>query len=332
MVMLKNLKQNSFKIFIFSCTIYLSNVLVAQEKESMKYGVEISTDNDAIGIWKNLDRYYSFGIGVKFYVKSKKFIGLENLFSNKEQYFFDIELRSEGYTPTRKSYTISEVQNDSLEFERPFAGLLFGTLGATYTFDRSFIRTELILGIMGPSAKTEEIQNWFHSQLEDSDEIEGWEFQIPDQALINLNVSGVYDFYPNSQVFDVFAMAEARLGNLYIDATPTLGIRLGKFGDISQSSAFKNDILASINMREIYLKSTISGTLTAFNGTAQGNLFGPEFKYAVKDLSHFHTTLSNGLYIATKRFIFSFENIFTFNKVNKRTTHIFGKATVRYKF
>jgi hypothetical protein len=330
--MLNNIKQNLLRVFIVSFAICLSNALFAQEKDSLNYIIEVSTDNDAFGIWKNFDRYYSFGMGVKFYIKSEKIIGLENLFSNKEQYFFDMELRSEGYTPTRKSYTTREVQNDSLMFERPFAGLLYSTIGATYSFKRSFIRTEFLIGIMGPSAKTEEIQNWFHSQLPDSDEIEGWEFQIPDQLLININVSGVYDFYPKSQVFDVFAMGEARLGNLYIDATPTLGIRLGKFGAITQTSALKNDILADINMREIYLKSTFSATITGFNGTAQGNLFGPEFKYAVKDLSHFHSTLSNGLYITTKRFALSFENIFTFNKVNKKTTHIFGKASLRYKF
>lgn len=330
--MMNNLNYIPLSIFIVAYTICFSNTLFAQEKDSLKYAIEVSTDNDALGIWKNLDRYYTFGIGLKFYVKSEKFIGLEKLFKNKEDYFFDVELRSEGYTPTRNSFTKQEVENDSLEFERPFAGVLYSNLAATYTFKQSFIKTELLIGIMGPSAKAAEIQDWLHSKLPDSDEVKGWEFQIPDQALININVSGVYDFYPNSQIFDVFAMGEARLGNLYIDATPALGIRLGNFGSINQSSAFKNDILASINMREIYFKSTISTTFTAFNATAQGNIFGPKFKYALTDLSHIHSTLSNGVYITTKRFALGFENVFTFNKVNKNTSHIIGKFSFRYKF
>lgn len=185
---------------------------------------------------------------------------------------------------------------------------------------------------MGPSAKAGEIQDWLHAKLPDSDKVEGWEFQIPDQGLINLNVSGVYDFYPNSKTLDVFAQGDARIGNLYIDTTPTLGIRLGKFGHITQSSGFNNDILAPNTMREFYLKSTFSGTFTAFNATAQGNLFGPEFIYAVKDISHFHTSISNGLYISSKRFALSFENVFTFGKVIKKTTHIFGKIRIRYRF
>jgi hypothetical protein len=265
-------------------------------------------------------------------LKSQKLIGLEKLFSNKENYFFEFGIRSEGYTPTRQSYPKIETKSDTLSFERPFAGLLYGTAGTTYTFKRSFVKTELLIGIMGPSAYAKEIQDWLHSQLPDSDEVEGWEYQIPDQAIINFNVSGAYDFLPESTWFDVYATAEARLGNLYIDATPSLGIRLGKYESLSQSTLFGNTLLAPLQVKEFFFRSSISGTFTAFNGTAQGNLFNRDFEYVVNNLSHFHTTISNGIYIAFKHISLGYDNIFTFGKVNKGVQHIYGRIDFRYRF
>ena len=319
---------------IFCCLafIFLIQKTDGQEQKTIKYAIEFSTDNDALAIWDNLDRYYTFGVGPKFYLKSEKLIGFENLFSKKENYFFEFGVRSEGYTPTRQSYTTQETKSDSLSFERPFAGLLYGTIGATYTFKRSFIKTELLLGIMGPSSYAQEIQNWLHSQLPDSDEVEGWEYQIPDQAIININIRGAYDFLPEADWFDIYASAETRIGNLYIDATPSLGIRLGKFEPLSKSTVFGNALIAPLKVKEFFLRSSISGTFTAFNGTAQGNLFNRDFVYAVDDLSHYHTTISNGIYITFNKVSLGYDNIITFGKVNKDAQHIFGRLDFRYRF
>lgn len=311
---------------------FLIQKIASQEQKPIKYAVEISSDNDAFALWDNSDRYYTFGVGPKFYLKSEELIGLEKLFSTKENYFFEFGMRSEGYTPTRQSYDKIEVKSDTLSFERPFAGLLYGTVGATYTFERSFIKTELLAGIMGPSSYAREIQDWLHSQLPDSDEVEGWEYQIPNQAIINFNVRGAYDFLPEATWFDIYAAAEARLGNLYIDATPSLGIRFGEFEALSQSTVFGNTLIAPMQVKEFFFRSSISATFTAFNATAQGNLFHRDFEYAVDDLSHFHTTISNGIYIAFKRISLGYDNIFTFGKVNKGAQHIYGRLDFRYRF
>lgn len=330
------MKRINGKLSMFKFTIILGilllNILQSQEKDSFKYAVEFSTDNDALAIWENLDRYYTFGIGVKFYYKPKSFLGFQNILPKKNNYFFDIELRSEGYTPTQKSFPDNDLIEQDFQFERPFAGLLYGVLGANYTFKRYFIRAEFLLGVMGPSSGAAEIQNWIHDKLPTSGLVEGWKFQLPDQVIANFNLKLTYDITPKASFYDFFTTVETRLGNLYIDFTPAIGARVGKFNSISSSIGFNNDLLGEIPLREIYFMSSFSGTFAAYNGTAQGNIFGPKFKYALDDISNFHSTITNGIYVGGKRYGISFKHIITFGKVLPGERHMYGVLNLRYRF
>lgn len=329
------MQVNLFNKTPFLICVLLSvslNILVAQEQENFKHRIEISTDNDAFNLWENFDRYYTYGAGIKYAFKSEKLLGLENLFSKKQDYFFSASIRSEGYTPTRVQLSELDPDEISINIDRPFAGLLYGTFDATYTFKNSFIKTELYLGIMGPTALSKEIQDWIHDNITDDDLIDGWEFQMPDQLILNINVSGAYDFNPESTWFDAYGMGEARIGNLYIDATPTLGFRIGKFGDFSTSAAFGNSLIAKKTLIEFYLRSSFSATFTAFNGTAQGNIFSNDFQYAVEDLSNFHTSMSHGLFVNLRNFGFSLDNTFSYGKVNKGVRFIYGSFSFNYRF
>ncbi|TNJ44732.1 DUF2219 family protein [Tamlana fucoidanivorans] len=320
-------------VLVFGVYCLLSSSHIeAQENDTFKYAFEASTDNDALGIWENYDRYYTFGIGLKFYFKSEQFLGLQKLFPSKKHYFFDVELRSEGYTPTRKSFSKEEILSDTLKFERPFAGLLYTKLNTTYTFERSFVKSELLLGIMGPSAFAAEIQNWLHKYLPTSDLVEGWEYQLPNQLIVNFNIKTACDLTPNSKLFDIYAAGEARFGNLYIDATPSLGFRFGKFNTLTESSAFNNDLLASFTAREFFLQTNISTTLAAFNGTAQGKMFGPKYKYALDHIHQAHAVISNTVYITRKRYTISFQHNMVFGKVIPKSRHIYGVLNLRYRF
>ena len=321
------------KLFLISALLSISlNILTGQEQENFKHSIEISTDNDAFNIWENFDRYYTYGVGIKFYFKAEKLLGLEKLFSKKQDYFFSTSIRSEGYTPTRVQLSGLDPDEIIINIDRPFAGLIYGTFDGTYTFKNSFIKTELYLGLMGPTALSKEIQDWIHDNITDDDLIDGWEFQMPDQLILNINVSGAYDFNPESTWFNAYGMGEARIGNLYIDATPTIGFRIGKFGPFSTSAVFGNSLIAKKSLIEFYLRSSFSATFTAFNGTAQGNIFSNDFQYAVKNLSNFHTTMSHGIFLNLRNFGFSFDNTYTFGKVNKGVRFIYGRFSFNYRF
>lgn len=313
---------------IFFCSM-ASLSISAQDSINFKNSFELISDNDAYIVLKNFDRYYSYGVGFRMAFRPKQFLGLQRLFPEKKNFFIDVQLKSEGYTPTEKRV---EEEQDSISFDRPFAGVLYGQLGASYTFDRSFIKAELLLGIMGPSALSRELQDWIHENITGDDRFNGWEFQVPDQLIFNLNLSGAYDFTPALRGFDVFAMGQARVGNLYIDAQPLLGIRIGKFGPLTTSSAFGNGVLATKRISEFYLRSTVSAALTLFNGTAQGNIFNSNFEYAVEDFNQFHTAMTHGIFFRKNRYSIGYDHVFTFGKVLKGVQHVYGRVILEYSF
>lgn len=323
------LNKLSILILVILCTQGSS---FGQTSNSYNYQLEISTDNDAFIIWENYDRYYTYGAGFKLNFKVKKLLGLENVFQNKFDYFFSVGIRSEGYTPTRENFTEEEFSGEGFNFERPFAGLLYGTFSINYLFKNAFVKTELYLGIMGPSAYSREIQNWIHENITDDDLINGWEFQIPDQPVINMNISAAQVVYTNDSWFEAYIEGQARIGNLYIDATPLIGFRLGKFASINESNAFGNGIVAPLKVKEFFLKSSFSVTATLYDGTAQGNICNNDYVYQIEDLSHFHSSMSHGLFYSGNKFSASFDHIFTFGKVNQRVRHIYGRFVFNYRF
>lgn len=216
--------------------------------------------------------------------------------------------------------------------DRPFAGLLFGTLEANYIFKNYFIKTQALLGVMGPKALSKEIQDWIHDNITEDGLIDGWYLQIPNQLIANINATAAYNFNIAPSWIDPFVMGQARFGNLYIDATPTAGFRLGKFSGIGQSAAFSNSLIAPRNITEIYLISSFSVTFAAFDATAQGNIFNNDFPYAVENLNNVFTSMTHGVFITLNRFTLGYDNMFTFGQVNQEICHAFGRFTAFYRF
>ena len=277
----------------------------------------------------NIDQYYSYGIGLVLTFKSEKLAGLQNYFPSKKAYFFEAGLKVEGYTPSVKK--ISNFDNSNTTFDRPFAGILYGTLDVTYIFERSFFKGGILLGVLGPASMADEFQGWFHKNISDDITFDGWQFQIPNQPLLNLNFTYGYDFLPNQSWFNLFGVSQTRVGNLYIDATPIIGLRIGKFHKLSESVSMGNNIVSNSKRTELFFQSTISGTVSLFNATAQGNLFNNNFEFALESVNTFHSTISSGIYFSSSRFSGGLDHFFTFNKVLP-VQHTYARAILKYRF
>ncbi len=322
--------KRAFFIFLLLQT----GLLYAQRSPTdFKRVLTIHTDNDAFVAWENRDRYYTYGLGGSLSFKAKNLLGLQDWFSQREHYFFRAGLRIEGYTPTNKVVSEEQLQGDSLVvFDRPFAGLLYGTLESTFTFKRSFFTAGVLVGIMGPSSGAGRLQRWIHDNVTQDGVFDAWRFQLPDQLIFNLSGKYLYDFTPANTWFDVYGEAEGRLGNLYIDASPRLGFRIGRFNPVQKSVALGNGILSNTSDWELYLHSRFSATLALFNGTAQGRLFGPTFEYALEDINPFYLAMSHGIYIAYKRVVFGYDLDFRYGEVVERQRHIYGRFEFKYRF
>ncbi|WP_299189087.1 lipid A-modifier LpxR family protein [uncultured Aquimarina sp.] len=320
-----------FSLFLISLLAIPSMLSQAQE-DSFSSELKVITDNDIFAVFRDSDRYYSYGMGIEYSFKTTKFLGLEQLFKNKKDVFYSLGAKIEGYTPSLvRVFAATPEIEDRDDFDRPFAGLLYISLGTTYAFERSFLKSEVLTGIIGPSSQAGEIQTWFHENITGDPIYDGWQFQLEDQFIINFQSSFTYDLYPNAKWFNTYVGGNAHLGNLYIRAAPQAGFRIGKFKSITKSSGFQNSILLPKKHSELFFKLNVETRFIAYNATIQGNLFD-EKAYGIDDLNNISWHLSSGLYYSINRLSINFIYLWSTGVLNSTENHGYGTFNVAYRF
>ncbi len=322
------------KLFFLVCIIMPFLMLSqSKEKEDYTYEIGIVTDNDVFVPWKKTDEFFSFGIGANYNFRSDKFIKAHVLFPKKEQHFYSFEFKMEAFTPSNRDIPKEILERGLFQFDRPFAGILFGNLGLTTTYKKSFFRTSMLLGVMGKSSLAENTQDWFHNEILNEVTLQGWEFQVPNQLLINFGLTYGYDFTPKLKRFDLYAMGKTRIGNLYTDASAELAFRVGWFRNLTASITEGNQLLAPKDKAlELFYKISFLGRANAFNGTAQGNLLKGDFAYKIEKLSVFDRHITQGVFLSWKHFFINAEYVFTYERVVPNSNHIFGTIAMGLRF
>lgn len=86
-----------------------------------------------------------------------------------------------GYVVGHSIFTPNDIALTTAQpDDRPYAGWLYGGAALIAETDGILDTWELDLGIVGPSARAEEVQNGFHSLI-GVDEANGWEHQLQDE-------------------------------------------------------------------------------------------------------------------------------------------------------
>jgi hypothetical protein len=122
---------------------------------------------------------------------------------------FGVALSHVIFTPDNTE-TSEPILND-----RPYAAWLSGSFGLTAETENTLDRLVLSLGLVGPSAGGEFVQNEFHTLI-GSGKAQGWNNQIHDEPTVNL-------FYERQWRW----LAEVSDGGFGVDAMPHLGAALG---------------------------------------------------------------------------------------------------------
>ncbi|WP_405206918.1 lipid A-modifier LpxR family protein [Aquimarina sp. LLG6339-5] len=321
----------TLSLFLISL-LTISNLLSQAKEETFKSELKVIIDNDIFAVFRDSDRYYSYGMGIEYSFNTSKFLGLQKLFKNKKDVFYSLSAKIEGYTPSQvRIFAATPEIEDRDDFDRPFAGLLYVSLGTTYTFERSFLKSEILTGIIGPSSQAGEIQTWFHENITDDPVYDGWQFQLEDQFLFNLKSSFTYDLYPNSKWFSTYVGGNVYLGNLYIRATPQAGFRIGKFESITKSSGFQNSLLLPKKHSELFFQFNAETRFIAYNATIQGNLFD-EKAYGINDLNNISWHLRSGLYYSLNKISINFIYHWSTGVLNSTENHGYGTFNVAYRF
>jgi hypothetical protein len=87
---------------------------------------------------------------------------------------------------TQSLFTPNDTQLDPPNpFDRPYAGILAADFGLIHDTATTRDLVALTLGVVGPAALGEEVQNGFHNIIGDTPN-RGWHYQVPDQPAVNL--------------------------------------------------------------------------------------------------------------------------------------------------
>jgi hypothetical protein len=143
----------------------------------------LMVENDVVA---NDDRHYTSGIMLNYvsaidrgppWLKSmgQRFPGVER----DDAVHVSLSVGHEIYTPQ------DITQSELIEDDRPYAGYAYIATGFTTTNDAELENWRLSLGIVGPAARAEYIQNTVHENI-GSDLAEGWDNQLENEVVVSL--------------------------------------------------------------------------------------------------------------------------------------------------
>lgn len=242
--------------------IFLIELSFGQEQFSKQFS--FITDND-LYTSVNRDRYYTSGIFLSYKYAAK------NLKRKEINRIYEWKIGHEMYTPQK-----AIVSNISLH-DRPFAAYFYGSFGIMRVFERYIFRTNLELGMVGPSALGRELQDVIHD-IYGFKKAVGWQYQISDGLGVNLDASFIKSLFSGKkEQIDVNWISNASVGTVYTNIATGLYSRIGfvPLQKISNSIAFDTHLKRNANQRkgESFLFINPMLRYAFYDATLEGSLF-----------------------------------------------------------
>ena len=241
--------------------------------------VTIQVENDAVSTLKGTsDQYYTSGLRVGYTSGADVFapasaIGQSLWGAGTTRVSLDI---------VQSLFTPRDTQLDPPNpLDHPYAGELMAVVGLIHDTATTRDLLSLSLGIIGPSALGEEVQNGFHSIIGDTAN-RGWHYQVQDQPAVNLLLQRTWRF-PIAAIgpleTDVLPSATAAAGTVrdYVQfgGQLRLGQGLGSDFGTSRIEPGLNGSDAFTNTQPIawYAFAGVDGQAVAYDASLDGDMF-----------------------------------------------------------
>lgn len=293
------------KLSILFLVLLYSNHLYSQ---NINEQLEVKIDNDKFVL---IDRYYTSGIFVTYKKDLKKNFLFTKNSDNKIQLNFT--LGNEVYTPKDLS------SFDVNDFDRPFAGWLFGKVEIGKIKQRSASFVTLETGITGKESLSGKLQVWFHDVL-GLDNFTSWTDEIKFKWLFNVKFRYLYNWRINDNTAFQYEILPA-LGTKDIFLENNIYYFFGKFNELKNSSII--NVIDTSNTNEFFGLITIGYKYVAHNTLIEGSIFKNDELFTTKALNHIINLKFGGVYKNKKH---TFKLIFSLN--SKETplsiSHSFG--------
>jgi hypothetical protein len=191
---------------------------VAEPLPDPNHTITIQLENDSTR--PGSDNYYTSGERIAYTSPTDQvpapLASLGHLLLGEGQQRLALELSQNIYTPLR-----DKLANPPLN-DRPYAGVLLGTISLIQDTDTTRTALALGLGVIGPDALGEEVQNGFHTLIGQGS-IGGWHTQIGNQPVIQLTADRTW------------RIPLGDIGGLETDVLPSATLAAGTFRIYAQA-------------------------------------------------------------------------------------------------
>jgi hypothetical protein len=201
-------------------------IAVAQPADDPNHTLTIQLENDSIP--RGSDKYYTSGERLGYTsptgILPAPLSALGHTLLGDGQQRFAFDLSQYIFTPFN-----TNAQNPPLK-DRPYAGILLGTVSLIQDTDATRTALGLGLGVIGPAAMARDVQNGFHDLIHDS-EANGWHTQPHNQPVVQLTAERTWRLdlaAANGIEADVLPAVTAGAGTFRIYGQAGVQFRLGQ--------------------------------------------------------------------------------------------------------
>ena len=188
-------------------------------------------------VWENdwfgdQDRNYTNGLRLGWVSSQKAAKGIDRALADFLTGKPETARVRRGFALGHSIFTPRDIREEAfLPDQHPYAGFLYGEATSVIETDNSLDQFAVRIGLVGPSAGGEWVQNEFHSLI-GADKAEGWDNQVRDEAGVDLIFDRRYralaKFGSSDFGADIIPNAGATLGTLNTNARAGLTLRIGQ--------------------------------------------------------------------------------------------------------
>ncbi|MDG6093949.1 lipid A deacylase LpxR family protein [Acetobacter sp. AN02] len=242
----------------------------------------IQGENDAVSTLNGTsDQYYTSGLRVNWTSGTdnlpKPFADMTSAILGKGMQRVSMGIQQLIFTPSDTQIAVPSSR------DRPYAGLLLGTVNFISDTDLSRGIFGIQAGMMGPSSLARQVQNGFHGAIGDTKN-KGWSHQLANQPIFQIQYGRIWRL-PVARIgsesrgisFDVLPAASARAGDYRISGTLGSTFRFGQGLDSDFGISTIGDGTDGTNAYKAtrpfawYAFGGVNGTVVGYDATLQGN-------------------------------------------------------------
>ncbi|MBN1597204.1 MAG: lipid A deacylase LpxR family protein [Bacteroidales bacterium] len=320
---MKYIKSVLLFFLLLQTGLYLYSAYPNDIIQNSNNRVGIIVENDFFFV---TDYYYSNGFSLVLQSGYMQFPILKRFMfptDNNPLIISNIELSQKIYTPVQTK--TSEIQYG----DRPYAGTLTLAYTEEAIYSTGKISSCIVIGVLGDRSWSSETQNFIHKVI-DNDQIQGWDNQIDNDIIFNLNYSFERRFL-KLDFMNLSSAANLRLGTLNTDLGGSVKV---SFIINYERLNIKHISAIAKNLR-IYSHAEISPRYVLYNATLNGGFINRSDSNHTLSTSELRALVIDntiGVVICYRAFQLEIDAVHTIPEFKGGRHHMYGRIALYYNF